>query len=177
MRTTTGRQLVNVQQAPKGSTKRAAIQPGGQSIDVDLGGGVVSEGGRVSNLTKPSSTFSKNSSGSCLNPTFPNTHQAPSSIAFVTPFGARLRRGTELAKGSKPLSNAPSRSSRSGYRDFDATVEGFIEAGDVPVATMPWASTERENHHRRKIAQRLLKNGRSVIAAAGDTSGGGHSTT
>ncbi len=48
MRTTTGRQLVQVQQAPKGSIKTAAIQmQDGQSIDVDLGGGVVSEGGRV----------------------------------------------------------------------------------------------------------------------------------
>ena len=48
MRTTTGRQLVQVAQAPKGSSKKAEIQmEGGQSIDVDLGGGVVSEGGRV----------------------------------------------------------------------------------------------------------------------------------
>ena len=48
MRTTTGRQLVQVQQAPKGSSKTAAIQmQDGQSIDVDLGGGVVSEGGRI----------------------------------------------------------------------------------------------------------------------------------
>ena len=47
MRTTTGRQLVQVAQAPKGSSKKAEIQmEGGQSIDVDLGGGVVSEGGR-----------------------------------------------------------------------------------------------------------------------------------
>ena len=48
MRTTTGRQLVEVAQAPKGSSKTAAIEmEGGQSINVDLGGGVVQEGGRV----------------------------------------------------------------------------------------------------------------------------------
>ena len=48
MRTTTRRQLVQVKQAPKGSSQKAAIQmQGGQTIDVELGGGVVSEGGRV----------------------------------------------------------------------------------------------------------------------------------
>ena len=48
MRTTTGRQLVQVKQAPKGSSQKAAIQmQGGQTIAVDLGGGVVSEGGRI----------------------------------------------------------------------------------------------------------------------------------
>ena len=48
LRTTTGRQLVEVTQAPKGSSKTAAIElEGGRSIDVDLGGGVVAEGGRI----------------------------------------------------------------------------------------------------------------------------------
>ena len=48
MRTTTGRQLVQVKQAPKGSSKTASIQvEGGTSIDVDLGGGVVEQGGRI----------------------------------------------------------------------------------------------------------------------------------
>ncbi|MDP6199585.1 MAG: hypothetical protein QF531_02340, partial [Candidatus Poseidonia sp.] len=48
MRTTTGRQLVQVKQAPKGSSKTASIQiEGGASIDVDLGGGVVDQGGRI----------------------------------------------------------------------------------------------------------------------------------
>ena len=48
MRTTTGRQLVRVQSAPKGSVKQAEIETeAGTKVAVDLGGGVVSEGGRV----------------------------------------------------------------------------------------------------------------------------------
>ena len=48
MRTTTGRQLVEVKQAPKGSSKTATIElEQGKTVDIDLGGGVVSEGGRV----------------------------------------------------------------------------------------------------------------------------------
>ena len=48
MRTTTGRQLVSVQSTPKGSVKEAEIETeAGTKVKVDLGGGVVSEGGRV----------------------------------------------------------------------------------------------------------------------------------
>ena len=48
MRTTTGRQLVSVHNAPKGSVKKAEIKTeAGTKVAVDLGGGVVSEGGRV----------------------------------------------------------------------------------------------------------------------------------
>lgn len=46
MRTTTGRQLISVQNAPKGSVKEAEIETeSGMKVKVDLGGGVVSEGG------------------------------------------------------------------------------------------------------------------------------------
>ena len=48
MRTTTGRQLVSVKSAPKGSIKEAEIETeAGTKVKVELGGGVVSEGGRV----------------------------------------------------------------------------------------------------------------------------------
>ena len=48
MRTTTGRKLVEVAQSPKGSTKSAEIATeAGSTIKVDLGGGVVDQGGRV----------------------------------------------------------------------------------------------------------------------------------
>ena len=48
MRTTTGRKLVQVAQAPKGSTKSASIETEtGSTIEVDLGGGVVEQGGRL----------------------------------------------------------------------------------------------------------------------------------
>ena len=173
MRTTTGRQLVNVQQAPKGSSKTAAIQlAGGQSIDVDLGGGVVSEGGRIikpgealENLLEElewvllESDISAQASGAIIDSL---------RTALV---GARLRRGADL---SKVLEAALKRALRAlleaGYWDFDASVNGFIEAGDVPVVIMlVGVNGTGKTTTAAKIAQRLLNNGRSVIAAAGDT--------
>ena len=173
MRTTTGRQLVNVQQAPKGSSKTAAIQlADGQSIDVDLGGGVVSEGGRIikpgealENLLEElewvllESDISAQASGAIIDSL---------RTALV---GARLRRGADL---SKVLEAALKRALRAlleaGYWDFDASVNGFIEAGDVPVVIMlVGVNGTGKTTTAAKIAQRLLNNGRSVIAAAGDT--------
>ena len=48
MRSTTGRQLVEVASAPRGSTLQANLvtEAGGQ-VNIDLGGGVVQDGGRV----------------------------------------------------------------------------------------------------------------------------------
>jgi hypothetical protein len=48
MRTTTGRKLVEVAQAPKGSVKSASIETEtGSTIEVELGGGVVETGGKL----------------------------------------------------------------------------------------------------------------------------------
>ena len=48
MRTTTGRKLVEVAQAPKGSVKSASIETEtGSTIEVELGGGVVESGGKL----------------------------------------------------------------------------------------------------------------------------------
>ena len=53
MRSTTGRQLVEVAQAPRGSTVEANLTTeSGSDIRIDLGGGVVSEGGRVIKASK-----------------------------------------------------------------------------------------------------------------------------
>ena len=53
MRSTTGRQLVEVAQAPRGSSVEANITTeSGDDIRIDLGGGVVSEGGRVIKSSK-----------------------------------------------------------------------------------------------------------------------------
>ena len=47
MRTTTGRQLIEVKAAPKGSTEKAEIETESGSVSIDLGGGIVSQGGRI----------------------------------------------------------------------------------------------------------------------------------
>ena len=173
MRTTTGRQLVNVEQAPKGSTERAAIQlQGGQSIDVDLGGGVVAEGGRIIKPGEALENLLEELEWVLLESDI--SQHASSAIidslrnALV---GARLRRGAELSKVLEAaLKRALHALLEAGYWDFDATVDGFIEAGDVPVVIMlVGVNGTGKTTTAAKIAQRLLNNGRSVIAAAGDT--------
>ena len=100
MRTTTGRQLVQVQQAPKGSESKAAIQmQGGQTIDVDLGGGVVSEGGRIIKPGEALDNLLEELEWVLLESDI--SQRATAAIidslrhALV---GARLRKGADLAK-------------------------------------------------------------------------------
>ena len=173
MRTTTGRQLVHVQQAPKGSTQSASIQlGGGQSIDIDLGGGVVSEGGRIIKPGEALENLLEELEWVLLESDI--SQQASSAIidslrtALV---GARLRRGADLSKVLEAaLKRALQALLEAGYWDFDASVDGFIEAGDVPVVIMlVGVNGTGKTTTAAKIAQRLLNNGRTVIAAAGDT--------
>ena len=173
MRTTTGRQLVQVAQAPKGSSQTAAIQmEDGQSVDIDLGGGVVSEGGRVIKPGEALDNLLEELEWVLLESDI--SSQASSAIidslrnALV---GARLRRGAELSKVLEAaLKRALHALLQAGYWDFDATVDGFIEAGDLPVVIMlVGVNGTGKTTTAAKIAQRLLNNGRSVIAAAGDT--------
>jgi fused signal recognition particle receptor len=57
-----------------------------------------------------------------------------------------------------------------GYWDFDASVKAFIDAGDAPVVIMMvGVNGTGKTTTAAKIAQRLLNNNISVIAAAGDT--------
>jgi fused signal recognition particle receptor len=57
-----------------------------------------------------------------------------------------------------------------GYWDFDASVKAFIDAGDTPVVIMMvGVNGTGKTTTAAKIAQRLLNNNISVIAAAGDT--------
>ena len=201
MRTTTGRQLVQVAQAPKGSSQTAAIQmEDGQSVDIDLGGGVVSEGGRVikpgealDNLLEElewvllESDISSQASSAIID-SLRNAlvgarlrrgrhhHHRGDGRRHRQPLrreaaGARLRRGAELSKVLEAaLKRALHALLQAGYWDFDATVDGFIEAGDLPVVIMlVGVNGTGKTTTAAKIAQRLLNNGRSVIAAAGDT--------
>ena len=173
MRTTTGRQLVEVKQAPKGSTRSATIEmEGGVSIDVDLGGGVVSEGGRI---IKPGASLEDllEELEWVLLESDISQHASSAIIDSLRNalIGARLRKGAKL---SKVLEAALKRALHSlleaGYWDFDASVQTFIDQGDVPVVIMlVGVNGTGKTTTAAKIAQRLLNNGHSVIAAAGDT--------
>jgi fused signal recognition particle receptor len=173
MRTTTGRKLVEVAQDPKGSTKSAEIATeAGSTIKVDLGGGVVEQGGRV---IKPSialdnmleelewvlleSDISSDAVTAVIN------------ALKVNLIGSRLRKGADL---SKVVEAALKRSLKgllaAGYWDFDASVSSFIESGDTPVVIMlVGVNGTGKTTTAAKIAKRLQNNNLTVIAAAGDT--------
>ena len=173
MRTTTGRQLVEVKQAPKGSSKIATIElEQGKTVDIDLGGGVVSEGGRVIKPGQGLDDLLEELEWALLESDI--SQQATSAIidslrnALI---GARLRKGADLSKVLEAaLKRALQTLLQAGYWDFDASVKTFIEKGDVPVVIMlVGVNGTGKTTTAAKIAQRLLNNGLSVIAAAGDT--------
>ncbi|MDA0925540.1 MAG: signal recognition particle-docking protein FtsY [archaeon] len=173
MRTTTGRQLVEVQQAPRGGTRTTTIETeAGSNIAVDLGGGVVTDGGRIIKAGEALDNLLEELEWVLLESDI--SHHATRAIidslrtALV---GARLRKGAELSKVLEAaLKRALHGLLEAGYWDFDATVQGFIDSGDVPVVIMlVGVNGTGKTTTAAKIAHRLLNNGHSVIAAAGDT--------
>lgn len=173
MRTTTGRQLVSVAAAPKGSVKKAEVETeAGTKVAVDLGGGVVQEGGRVIKAGGALDTLLEELEWVLLESDISSDAVSAIIEALRTSLvGSRLRKGADLAK---VLEAALKRALRSllaaGYWDFDASVNGFIEAGDTPVVVMlVGVNGTGKTTTAAKIAHRLLGSGHSVIAAAGDT--------
>mgnify|MGYP003322759861 FL=1 len=173
MRTTTGRKLVEVAQAPKGSTKSAEIATeAGSTIKVDLGGGVVEQGGRV---IKPSTALDNMLEE--LEWVLLESDISSDAVTAVINalkanlIGSRLRKGADL---SKVVEAALKRSLKgllaAGYWDFDASVRSFIESGDTPVVIMlVGVNGTGKTTTAAKIAKRLQNNNLTVIAAAGDT--------
>ncbi|MDA7740203.1 signal recognition particle-docking protein FtsY [Candidatus Poseidoniaceae archaeon] len=173
MRTTTGRQLVSVSSAPKGSVKTAEVETeAGTKVEVDLGGGVVQDGGRIIKAGGALDALLEELEWVLLESDI--SSDAVTAIIDAlrrSLVGSRLRKGADLAK---VLEAALKRALRSllaaGYWDFDATVNGFVEAGDTPVVVMlVGVNGTGKTTTAAKIAHRLLGSGKSVIAAAGDT--------
>ncbi|MFL2949976.1 MAG: signal recognition particle-docking protein FtsY [Candidatus Poseidoniaceae archaeon] len=173
MRTTTGRQLVEVAAAPKGSVKTAEVQTeAGTKVEVDLGGGVVEEGGRVIKAGGALDTLLEELEWVLLESDISSDAVSAIIDALRTSLiGSRLRKGADLAKVLEAALKRALRSLLSaGYWDFDASVDAFIEAGDTPVVIMlVGVNGTGKTTTAAKIAHRLLQNDRSVIAAAGDT--------
>ena len=173
MRTTTGRKLVEVAQAPKGSTKSAEIATeAGSTIKVDLGGGVVEQGGRV---IKPSAALDNMLEE--LEWVLLESDISSDAVTAVINalksnlIGSRLRKGADL---SKVVEAALKRSLKgllaAGYWDFDASIQSFIDSGDTPVVIMlVGVNGTGKTTTAAKIAKRLQNNNLTVIAAAGDT--------
>lgn len=173
MRTTTGRKLVEVAQAPKGSTKSASIETeSGSTIEVELGGGVVEQGGR---LIKSSSTLDNMLEE--LEWVLLESDISSDAVSAVIDalrnnlVGSRLRKGADLSKVIEAaLKRALRNILQAGYWDFDASVRSFIDAKDTPVVIMlVGVNGTGKTTTAAKIAKRLQNNGLSVIAAAGDT--------
>ena len=173
MRTTTGRQLVKVKQDPKGSSKTAKLETeAGTTLDIELGGGVVNEGGRI---IKPSAALDNllEELEWVLLESDISQHATSALISSLRTalIGSRLRKGAELPKVLEAaLKRALHGLLEAGYWDFDASVKAFIDAGDAPVVIMMvCVNGTGKTTTAAKIAQRLLNNNISVIAAAGDT--------
>ena len=100
MRTTTGRQLVKVKQDPKGSSKTAKLETeAGTTLDIELGGGVVNEGGRI---IKPSAALDNllEELEWVLLESDISQHATSALISSLRTalIGSRLRKGAELPK-------------------------------------------------------------------------------
>ena len=172
MRTTTGRQLVEVKSAPRGSSKSADMETEAGAVSIDLGGGIVEHGGRIIKQGKVLDDLLEELEWMLLESDI-SSEAVTSVLAALRKslVGARLRRGAEL---SKVLEAALKRALRNllsaGYWDFDASVRSFLDQGDTPIVIMlVGVNGTGKTTTAAKIAHRLQSNGYSVIAAAGDT--------
>jgi len=173
MRTTTGRKLVSVESAPKGSSKFATIETEtGSKVEVELGGGVVEQGGRVIKAGDGLDTLLEELEWVLLESDI--SSDAVTAVIDAlrnTLVGARLRKGADLSKVLEAsLKRALNNLLSAGYWDFDATVQSYVDKGDLPVVIMMvGVNGTGKTTTAAKIAHRLQSRGLSVIAAAGDT--------
>ena len=172
MRTTTGRQLVEVKSTPRGSSKTADMETETGAVSIDLGGGIVEHGGRVIKQGKVLDDLLEELEWMLLESDI--SSEAVTSVLDAlrkSLVGARLRRGAELAKVLEAaLKRALRNLLSAGYWDFDASIQSFLDQGDAPVVVMlVGVNGTGKTTTAAKIAHRLQSNGHSVIAAAGDT--------
>jgi len=168
MRTTTGRQLVEVKKSPVGST--VVLEDSG--IKIDLGGGVVESGGRVIKKSETLDNLMEELEWIMLESDI--SSDAVSSVMEALSnnlIGQRLRKGADI---SKVLEASLKRALRSileaGYWDFFESIEKFKRNDDTPVIIMfVGVNGTGKTTTIAKIAYQLQSRGMSVIAAAGDT--------
>jgi len=173
MRSTTGRQLVKVKSAPRGSSgAKQSEDEFGKSIEIDLGGGVVKSGGKV---IKQGAAFDK----LLEELEWLLLESDISSLATTAVMGALQREllGNRLRKGAKlekileaSLKRALNNLLESDYWDFNATVDDMVKKGDTPVIIMlVGVNGTGKTTTTAKIAHRMKEQGHTVVAAAADT--------
>lgn len=168
MRTTTGRQLVEVKAVPTGGLG----SKDDDGIIIDLGGGVVESGGRVIKQSDALNNLLEELEWIMLESDISSDAVTAVMNALKRNLiGQRLRKGANL---SKVLEASLKRALRSileaGYWDFYASIQSFIDKKDTPVVIMfVGVNGTGKTTTVAKIAHNLQERGISVIAAAGDT--------
>ena len=125
MRTTTGRKLVEVSQAPKGSVKSASIETEtGSTIEVELGGGVVETGGKLIKSSAALDNLLEELEWVLLESDISSDAVTAVIDALRNNLiGSRLRKGADLSKVVEAaLKRALRNILKAGYWDFDASV-------------------------------------------------------
>ena len=173
MRSTTGRKLVEVEQAPRMSLVKKTVETEkGGEFEIDLGGGVVEKGGRIIKdgpvldelLEELELVMLEADMGSQA------LHTVIDAIRKEL-IGSRLRKGADLTKVIEASLKRALRSLLSaGYWDFNSTIDQMIEAGDTPVIVMMvGVNGTGKTTTTAKIAHRLKNEGKTVVLAAADT--------
>lgn len=168
MRTTTGRQLVEVKSAPTGGI--GTIEEDG--ITIDLGGGVVESGGRVIKESESLNNLMEELEWIMLESDISSDAvTAVMSALKKNLIGQRLRKGADLAKVLEAsLKRALRGILKAGYWDFYASINNFIKKGDTPVVIMfVGVNGTGKTTTVAKVAHNLQQRGLTVVAAAGDT--------
>jgi fused signal recognition particle receptor len=168
MRTTTGRQLVEVKAAPTGGI--GSVKDDG--LTIDLGGGVVESGGRVIKESDALNNLMEELEWIMLESDI--SSDAVSAVMSALKrnlIGQRLRKGADLAKVLEAsLKRALKGILKAGYWDFYASIQDFIDKEDAPVVIMfVGVNGTGKTTTVAKVAHNLQQRGLSVIAAAGDT--------
>ena len=168
MRTTTGRQLVEVKAAPTGGI--GSVEDDG--ITIDLGGGVVESGGRVIKESEALNNLMEELEWIMLESDI--SSDAVSAVMGALKrnlIGHRLRKGADLSKVLEAsLKRALKGLLEAGYWDFYASIQNFIDKEDTPVVIMfVGVNGTGKTTTVAKVAHNLQQRGLSVIAAAGDT--------
>ncbi|RAH14007.1 MAG: signal recognition particle-docking protein FtsY [Methanobacteriota archaeon] len=173
MRSTTGRQLIKVEQAPRGSAGIKEVRlDDGLNIEIDLGGGVVESGGRVIKDGKALNILLEEIEWAMLESDISSA--AVSEILDLMKnnlIGSRLRKGAELSKVVEAtIKRALQSILKADYWDFEATVEENLSKGDKPVVIMlVGVNGTGKTTTTAKIAYMLKNKGYSIVAAASDT--------
>ena len=173
MRSTTGRQLIKVEQAPRGSAGIKEVRlDDGLNIEIDLGGGVVESGGRVIKDGKALNILLEEIEWAMLESDISSA--AVSEILDLMKnnlIGSRLRKGAELSKVVEAtIKRALQSILKADYWDFEATVEENLSKGDKPVVIMlVGVNGTGKTTTTAKIAYLLKNKGYSIVAAASDT--------